>query len=104
MTTAQSKLQNEETNDEDNKKEVTLEQRVMKLIFSENYSNDDDSFAKKSCCEKMGILRLILQDYFYPYTEKNGWLFTSLFVSLVVSVIHVTCSIFFFCNTNFPAL
>ena len=36
MTTAQSKLQNEETNDEDNKKEVTLEQRVMKLIFSEN--------------------------------------------------------------------
>ena len=36
MTTAQSKLQDEETNDKDNKKEVTLEQRVMKLIFSEN--------------------------------------------------------------------
>jgi putative ATP-binding cassette transporter len=75
---------------------------LSKGIFGEaNYSNDDDSFAKKSCCEKMGILRLILQDYFYPYTEKNGWLFTSLFVSLVVSVIHVTCSIFFFATQIF---
>ena len=63
------------------------------LQEEEDYSDSDENlFGKKSCCEKMGKLRLILQDYFYPYTEKNGWLFTSLLFSLVVICIHTLCS------------